>query len=263
MNINSMAFVAPNLVCGEAQGGSIPQRWGCDRRATKPQAKFGATRRAAGLFRPDFVARSLQIHGGICASLAPRLSEKSLAANVIGFMFMTTKASTYQMYHSETFDNPLSHSMFQNPLFAPRPVEWTDLTSPAAPPIFNPRQKSGPTPRRGFRACLETTRGAAARDFGCGQGGEFRASPQRAVRNEPTPATDKRPAARRVFAEKAVWLRCSSVEDPPGIFSFVAPRHPAFSPKTAPLVVAKQALREMRERFPAGWKAFAGFEWYK
>src|SRR6266700_4080915 len=93
-----------------------------------------------------------------------------------------------------------------------------------------------------LRACLETTRGAAARDFGCGQGGEFRASPQRAVRNEPTPATDKRPAARRVFAEKAVWLRCSSVEDPPGIFSFVAPRHPAFSPKTAPLVVSKQAL---------------------
>src|SRR5437899_9202941 len=93
------------------------------------------------------------------------------------------------------------------------------------------------------RACLQTTRGAAARDFGCGQGGECRASPQRAVRNEPTPATDKRPAARRVFAEKAVWLRCSSVEDPPGIFSFVAPRHPAFSPKTAPLVVSKQALR--------------------
>src|SRR6266704_2070143 len=99
-----------------------------------------------------------------------------------------------------------------------------------------------------LRACLETTRGAAARDFGCGQGGEFRASPQRAVRNEPTPATDKRPAARRVFAEKAVWLRCSSVEDPTGIFSFVAPRHPAFSPKTAPLVVSKQALRPFNVR---------------
>src|SRR6266851_473089 len=76
---------------------------------------------------------------------------------------------------------------------------------------------------KSLRACLETTRGASARDFGCGQGGEFRASPQRAVRNESTPATDKRPAARRVFGEKAVWLRCSSVEDPPGIFSFVAP----------------------------------------
>src|SRR6266705_6438105 len=44
-----------------------------------------------------------------------------------------------------------------------------------------------------------------------------------AVRNEPTPATGERPAARRVFGQKAVWLRCSSVEDPPGIFSFVAP----------------------------------------
>src|SRR6266446_8719348 len=103
-----------------------------------------------------------------------------------------------------------------------------------------------------LRACLETTRGAAARDFGCGQGGEFRASPQRAVRNEPTPATDKRPAARRVFGEKAVWLRGSSVEDPPGIFSFVAPRHPAFSPKTSPLVVSKQALRPRR-------RAWGGF----
>src|SRR2546426_9520293 len=35
-----------------------PPKRGCDRRATKPQAKFGATLRAAGLFRPDFVARS-------------------------------------------------------------------------------------------------------------------------------------------------------------------------------------------------------------
>src|SRR5260370_36307557 len=86
-----------------------------------------------------------------------------------------------------------------------------------------------------LRACLETTRGAAARDFGCGQGGEVEASPQRAVTTEPTPATDKRPAARTGFAEKAGLLQCPSVEDPPGIFSFVAPRHPAFSPRTAPL----------------------------
>src|SRR5438876_9485357 len=70
-----------------------PLQWGCDRRATKPQAKFGATRRAAGLFRPGFVARYLQIHGGICSSFVPRLGEKSLAANVIAFMFMTTKGT--------------------------------------------------------------------------------------------------------------------------------------------------------------------------
>src|SRR5439155_5634468 len=68
-----------------------PPQWGCNRRATTPQAKLGATLRAAVLFRPDFVARSSQIHFGICSSLAPRLAEKSLAANVIIFMFMTTK----------------------------------------------------------------------------------------------------------------------------------------------------------------------------
>jgi len=72
-----------------ARRAHTPQ-WVCNRRATQPQAKFGATLRAAVLFRPDFVARSLQIHCGICSSLTPRLAEKSLAANVIVFMFMTT-----------------------------------------------------------------------------------------------------------------------------------------------------------------------------
>src|SRR5216110_527860 len=57
-----MTFVAPNLAWGEARGGSIPRPWGCDRRATKRQAKFGATLRAAVLFGPGGVARSLQIH---------------------------------------------------------------------------------------------------------------------------------------------------------------------------------------------------------
>src|ERR671924_1802001 len=62
MNANTVRFVAPNLAWGEARGGSIPRQWGCDRRATKPQAKFGATLRAAVLFGPGGVARSLQIH---------------------------------------------------------------------------------------------------------------------------------------------------------------------------------------------------------
>src|SRR5207302_5311145 len=61
MRVNSVTFVAPNLAWGEARGGSIPRQWGCDRRATKPQAKFGATLRAAVLFGPGCVARSLQI----------------------------------------------------------------------------------------------------------------------------------------------------------------------------------------------------------
>jgi len=94
-----------------------------------------------------------------------------------------------------------------------------------------------------LRACLKTLRGAAVRDFGRGQGGEVRASPQRAVRTEPTQPTDERPTARRVFAQQARWLRCSSVEDPPGIFSFVAPRLRACCAKTAPLRVFRQALR--------------------
>src|SRR5258708_28011409 len=95
----------------------------------------------------------------------------------------------------------------------------------------------------GLRACLKIGRGPAARDFGRGEGGEFRASPQRAVRSEPTPATGKRPAARRVFGQKAVWLRCSSVTDPSRVCSLVAPRHPAFCPKTGPLRILKRALR--------------------
>src|SRR6266436_2419844 len=39
-------------------------KWICDRRATQPQAKFGATLRAAVLFRPDFVSRSSQTPEG-------------------------------------------------------------------------------------------------------------------------------------------------------------------------------------------------------
>src|SRR6266851_5608872 len=113
------------------------------------------------------------------------------------------------------------------------------------PRIVVAKEKTKTMDPGAFRAGCKIRWGAAARDFGCGQGGETGASPQRAVTGEPTQATAKRPAARRVDAEKAGWPRCSSVEDPPGIFSFVAPCHPAFSPKTAPLVVSKQALRPL------------------
>jgi hypothetical protein len=44
-----------------------------------------------------FVARSLQIHFGICSSLTPRLAKKSIAANVTVFMFVTTKAAEGEM----------------------------------------------------------------------------------------------------------------------------------------------------------------------
>src|SRR6058998_4370970 len=72
-------LLRPVLPVARREEGASPQ-WGCDRRATKPQAKLGATQRAAVLFAPGFVAHSLQIHFGICSSLAPRLDRKPLAA---------------------------------------------------------------------------------------------------------------------------------------------------------------------------------------
>ncbi|SRR6266567_1851364 len=105
---------------------------------------------------------------------------------------------------------------------------------------------------RSLRACFKISRRPAARDFGRGPGGLGRAQrPQRAVRNEPTPATGQRPAARRVFGQKAAWLRpareclrsCSVVAVRSA--SLAAPRHPAFCPKTGPLLILKQALKPL------------------
>ena len=84
----------------------------------------------------------------------------------------------------------------------------------------------------GLRARLKSEWGPAARDFGTGRGGETRASPQRAVRVEPTKASAKRPAARRVFEQRAGSLRCSSVRDHWRVSSLLAPRDPALSSKT-------------------------------
>src|SRR6266498_5430841 len=61
MSVNSVTFVAPKMAWGEARRGSISAAI-CDRGATKPQAILGATLRAAVLFGPGGVARSLQIH---------------------------------------------------------------------------------------------------------------------------------------------------------------------------------------------------------
>src|SRR5437879_381914 len=141
-----MTFVAPNLACGEARGGSIPRPWGCDRRATKPQAKFGATRRAAGLFRPDFVARSLQIHCGICSSLTPRLGEKPLAANVIVLMPQTTKPQ-------QRADDGL-------------PLSETPRTKPQAPEKF---QISNTNPKRIGQIGAQFCFGAWSLEFGIPQ----------------------------------------------------------------------------------------------
>ena len=114
-----------------------------------------------------------------------------------------------------------------------------------------------------LRACFKTTRGPAARDFGWrrpvrrsfseGGGGSTGASPQRAVTVEPTKPPAKSTAALRVLAEKAVWLRCSSLTallkgcaflaSPPSLKLRRTGRHTAFSAKTGHLVVLKQALR--------------------
>ena len=102
--------------------------------------------------------------------------------------------------------------------------------------------------RHCLRASLKIAWGRAERDFVMCQGGEgpcrtgHGASPQRAVRAEPTQAGGKKSDALRVFAGKAGWLRGSSVEDPPGIFSFVAPCHPTFPTKTGPHEIFRQAL---------------------
>jgi len=75
---------------------------------------------------------------------------------------------------------------------------------------------NGPLITRCFllRVCLKILRGAAAGDFGRGQGGEVRASPQRAVRTEPTQSTGKRPAARRVFVQKALTKSAARLHPP-------------------------------------------------
>src|SRR5205809_8108159 len=70
-----------------------PPKWGCDRGATKPEPKSEATLRATVLFGPDVVAHSLADPGRLCASLAPRLGQKSLVANVAVFMKWGTKDS--------------------------------------------------------------------------------------------------------------------------------------------------------------------------
>src|SRR5204863_1847517 len=67
-----------------AREGVYPQRYSTDW-ATKPQAHFSATRRAACPLGGGVVARSSQIHFGICSSLAPGLRPKSVAANVLRF----------------------------------------------------------------------------------------------------------------------------------------------------------------------------------
>ncbi len=154
-----------------------------------------------------------------------------------------------------------AHSLF--------PIPWfmiSDFSPGGLPPIDTvrepssvvPAQREAPPPgelvlppRAVARApdsirrdCLKNNWSPATRDFVRGRGGETGASPQRAVTVEPTKASRKRPVARRVFAEKALWLRCSSVTDRWRVCSLVAPRHRAFSAKTGPHLFFRQSLRK-------------------
>src|SRR6266849_6048908 len=64
----------------------------------------------SGLFPENSAPRSFQT-GSYNQNLDPEGLVSVTASNT----------STYQMSHSDTFDNYLSHSMFQNPLFVPHP----------------------------------------------------------------------------------------------------------------------------------------------
>src|SRR5882724_9365152 len=90
MNITTVTFVAPNLAWGKARGGSISRSGSVtdEQRRHRPNSAqpfgrqffFGQT----SLLAPHRPRR-------VCSSLAPRLAEKSLAANAIVVMLMTTK----------------------------------------------------------------------------------------------------------------------------------------------------------------------------
>jgi len=127
-----------------------------------------------GLFSENSTPRSLQTG-----------SEKTLARAREEFGLEATTASLGRYYRSRAGERQVEEVVEAQA--AADELNGLDITVPRL------REAA-------LRACFEITRGAAARDFGCGQGGEVGASPQRAVTTEPTQATDKRPAARRVFA---------------------------------------------------------------
>src|SRR6266487_2291229 len=73
-------FVAPKTAWGKARRGSIAATL-CDRGATKPQAVFSATLRAAVLFASRFVARSSQTAEGYARRSRLAGNENSLRRN--------------------------------------------------------------------------------------------------------------------------------------------------------------------------------------
>ena len=90
-----MTFVAPNLACGEARGGRIPgQRAVTDEQRSHRPNSAQPGRRQVFFAQTSLLAPHRSIVGyalmPVRKHLAPRLGEKSLAANVIVFMPQTT-----------------------------------------------------------------------------------------------------------------------------------------------------------------------------
>src|SRR6266540_1276924 len=89
--INTMTFVAPNLAWGKARGGRIPRSGSVTDEQRSPRPNSAQPFGRQFFFGRTSLLAPYRIHFGICASLAPRLAKKSLAANVIVFVLMNTK----------------------------------------------------------------------------------------------------------------------------------------------------------------------------
>ena len=92
------------------------------------------------------------------------------------------------------------------------------------------------------RACTKTGRGPAARDSGGGPGGEAGASPEWAVRAEPTPAAVQKNRRPEGFRGNGPATALLVGHRPPRVCSLLAPCPQAVSTKTGPLPVLVQAL---------------------
>jgi hypothetical protein len=124
---------------------------------------------------------------------------------------------------------------------------------PANPPFerasFGQWRFPGSRMRAGVRGCLRILRGAAAGDSGRGQVGEVRASPQRAVRTEPTQVHGQKTRRPEGFGAKgSLASLLLNHRAPAARGSFCAPCHRDFCAKTAPLIIFRQSLRKVLRR---------------
>ena len=96
-------FVAPKTAWGKARRGSIAAVL-CERGATKPQAVFGATLRAAVLFASRFVARSSQTAEGYARRSRLAGNENSLRRNTSQLRDTTLEANHFFEFFKTLFN---------------------------------------------------------------------------------------------------------------------------------------------------------------